>query len=74
MANPMMSLLNNPLKQAVNMAGAMTNPNTMVQQLLNQNPRVQELIRQNGNDPKKAFYALAQQMGVDPEAFLAQLK
>ena len=78
MANPMMQMLtqNNlaPMKQAMNMAQAATNPNAMVQQLLSQNPRVQDLIRQNGNDPKKAFYALAQQMGVDPEQFLANLK
>lgn len=78
MQNPMLSLLMQnkigPVKQAMNMAQAAANPNAMVQRLLSQNPQVQQLIQQAGNDPKKAFYALAQQMGVDPEAFLAQLK
>ena len=76
MLNPMMSALlqNSPVKQAMTAAQTATNPNAMVNQLLQQNPRVQELIRQNGNDPKRAFYALAQQMGIDPEQFLAQLK
>ena len=70
MQNPMMSLLNNPLKQAMSMA----NPNTMVQTLLSQNPQVKQLIEQAGGDPKKAFYTLAQQMGVDPEQILSQLR
>ena len=78
MQNPMLSLLMQnkigPVKQAMNMAQAAANPNAMVQRLLSQNPQVQQLIQQAGGDPKKAFYTLAQQMGVDPEQILAQLK
>lgn len=76
MANPMMSMLmrNSPMSQTINAVKTAANPNAMVQQLLSQNPQVQKLIQQAGGDPKKAFYALAQQMGVDPEQFLAQLK
>lgn len=78
MQNPMLSLLMQnkigPVKQAMNMAQAAANPNAMVQRLLSQNPQVQQLIQQAGGDPKKAFYSLAQQMGVDPEQILAQLK
>ena len=76
MANPMMTMLmrNSPMSQTINAVKTAANPNAMVQQLLSQNPRVQQLIQQAGGDPKKAFYALAQQMGVDPEQFLAQLK
>lgn len=78
MQNPMLSLLMQnkigPVKQAMNMAQAAANPNAMVQRLLSQNPQVQQLIQQAGGDPKKAFYTLAQQMGVDPEQILSQLR
>lgn len=78
MQNPMLNaLMQNklgPVKQAMNMAQAAANPNAMVQRLLSQNPQVQQLIQQAGGDPKRAFYTLAQQMGVDPEQILAQLK
>ena len=78
MANPMLSaLMQNkigPVKQAMSMAQAAANPNAMVQRLLSQNPQVQQLIQQAGGDPKKAFYTLAQQMGVDPEQILSQLR
>ena len=78
MANPMMAKLManklGPIKQAFGMAQSMANPNAMVQQLLQQNPQVQQLIQQYGGDPKQAFYATCQQMGVDPESILSQLK
>ena len=78
MANPMLNaLMQNkigPVKQAMSMAQAASNPNMMVQRLLSQNPQVQQLIQQAGGDPKKAFYTLAQQMGVDPEQILSQLR
>ena len=76
MQNPMMAALfqNSPVNKAMSAVQTVSNPNAMIQQLLQQNPRVQQLIQQNGNDPKRAFYALAQQMGVDPEQFLANLK
>ena len=76
MANPMLALLmkNSPLNQTINAVKTAKNPNAMVQQLLNQNPRVQQIIQQYGGDPQKAFYGMAQQMGVDPEQILSQLK
>lgn len=76
MANPMLSALmrNSPVNQTINAVRTAANPNAMIQQLLNQNPQVQQMIQQAGGDPKKAFYNLAQQMGIDPEQFLAQLK
>ena len=78
MANPMLAaLMQNklgPVKQAMNMMQTAANPNAMVNQLLQQNPQVQQLIQQAGGDPKKAFYTLAQQMGVDPDAFISQIK
>ena len=48
-----------------------------MQQLFANNPnyaQAQQLIQQSGGDAKKAFYDLAQQMGVDPEQILSQLR
>ena len=54
-----------------------TNPQGFVQQLMANNPQanmITNLIQSNGGDPKAAFYALAQQKGVDPEQFLKSLQ
>ena len=76
MANPMAAMLmrNSPIGQTINMVKTAANPNAMVQQLLNQNPQVQQLIQQHGGDAQKAFYSACQQMGVDPEQILSQLR
>ena len=53
------------------------NPQTMLSQMLSQNPQykqAQELIQQSGGDPQKAFYALAEKMGIDPDQVLSALK
>ena len=78
MANPMMAaLMQNklgPMKQAV---GAVRNPNMMLQQMFAGNPnysQAQQLIQQHNGDAKAAFYDLAQQMGIDPEQILSQLR
>ena len=55
-ANPMMSQIRNVAQM---MRG---NPQAMLQN----NPQAQQLIRQYGS-PQKAFYALAQQMGLNPD-------
>lgn len=49
----------------------------MLNQMFAGNPnyqQAQQLIQQNGGDAKAAFYNLAQQMGVDPEQILSQLR
>ena len=49
----------------------------MLNQMFANNPnyaQAQQLIQQSGGDAKKAFYDLAQQMGVDPEQILSQLR
>ena len=41
------------------------------------NPSVRQcmdIVNQYGGDPKAAFYALAQQKGIDPEQILSQLR
>jgi len=50
------------------------NPQAMLNNMLMQNPRVTELINQYGGDPKTAFYALAQQRGINPDEILTMLK
>ena len=65
------------IKQMFQMAMSSGNPQAMIGQLLQTNPRmknVMELIKTSGNDPKRAFYALAEQKGINPQDFLDQLR
>jgi hypothetical protein len=50
------------------------NPQALLNNLLAQNPQVTGLINQYGGNPKTAFYALAQQKGIDPNSILDMLK
>ena len=72
---------NNPLTQAARQMLGMVNgaqsPQTMINQLMANNPRMREVseyARQFGGDYQKAFYALAQQKGIDPNEILNMLK
>ena len=46
----------------------------MIQQALQRNPQVQQLIQLSNNDPKQAFYNLAEQKGINPNDILDILK
>lgn len=59
-----MRLLRSKPKDAL-MQMAMANPNYK---------NVMAYIQQNGGDPKAAFYQMAKEKGVDPEAFLANIR
>ena len=81
MTNPILQQLRNPslnnVKQMVNMIKSARNPQAMLNQLMQSNPnyrQVTDIINQNGGDPKKAFYALAQQRGIDPNEILDMLR
>ena len=85
MGNPMLNMLNNsaisrqiqPLKQALNAIRASGNPQMMMNQILQQNPKyaqAMQLVRDNGGDPQKAFYSLANQMGVNGDEILNSIK
>ena len=81
MINPIMQQLRKPalnnVRQMVNMVKSARNPQAMLDQLMRNNPQyrqVTELINQNGGDPKRAFYALAQQQGIDPNEILDMLR
>ena len=65
-ANPMMQ----KIKQMMGMIGGAQDPQAMINQLMINNPQMKqamEIINQAGGDPKKAFYSLAEQKGVNPD-------
>lgn len=83
--NPMLTQLNRsrvasqikPIKNALGVARSIGNPQAMIGQMLSSNPnyaQVQQIIQQYGGDPKQAFYGMCEQMGVDPNEILNQLK
>ena len=72
-SSPMMGTI----KQMMTMVGGAQDPNGMLRQLMNNNPQmkqVTELIQNAGGDPRRAFYELAQQKGVDPQEILDMMK
>lgn len=65
------------IKQMMSIIKASQNPQAMLNQMINSNPQmkqVMEFINKSGGDPKKAFYTLAQQNGVDPQQILNMLQ
>lgn len=53
------------------------NPQQMIANLAAQSPQMKAVmaeVQKHGGDARKAFYELAQQKGVDPNAILDQLK
>ena len=59
------------------MVRSASNPGAMITQLMQTNPQmrqVMDLVKASGNDPKAAFYRLAEQKGIDPNSILEQLK
>lgn len=56
---------------------SMSNPNAMLNILMNNNPQmksVMDMIKKSGKSPKDLFYEKANEMGVDPESILSQLR
>ena len=65
------------IKSMMNFVKSSGNPQAMLENLMQNNPnyqKVMQLVRDNGNDPQKAFYAYAQQLGVDPNEIINMLK
>ena len=72
-ASPMMG----QIKQMMGILNGAQNPQAMLSQMMQNNPnmkQVTEIINRAGGDPKRAFYALAQERGVDPQEILNMLK
>ena len=72
---------NNPrmqqIKQMMGMINGSSNPSAMLNQMIQSNPNYQQImnaINSAGGDPQKAFYAMAEQKGVNPQDILDMLK
>lgn len=83
--NPMLQNLNrqgisqaiSPIKQMMQTIRSAGNPQMMLTQMLCNNPKYQEVmqyINNNGGDAQAAFYKMAQEMNVDPNEILNQLR
>ena len=76
--NPMLQMLNQSKSSTnnnmISLLKNSPNPQALLNNLLARNPQVTGLINQYGGNPKTAFYALAQQKGIDPNSILDMLK
>ena len=87
MNNPMLGALNTsklaglsnklaPIRNMMQAVKAASNPSAAIQQLAQNNPQVQQamqLVQESGGNPQKAFYSLAEKLGVDGDAVLKML-
>ena len=67
----------NRLKNMMNMVSGAQDPGAMILRMMNNNPQmkqVMDVISAAGGDPRRAFYQLAQQKGVDPQEILDMMK
>lgn len=65
------------VRQMMNTIRNAGNPQAMLQGMLMNNPQyrqVMDVINQNGGDPRKAFYNMCSQKGVNPQEILDMLK
>lgn len=65
------------VKQMMTAVRMAQNPQLAMQQMIRSNPQMQKVIdfvNTSGKTPEQAFYALAEQMGVDPQEVLNGLK
>lgn len=65
------------IKQMMNTVRMARNPQFAMQQMMQNNPQLKQamdFIRTSGKTPEQAFYALANQMGVNPQEVLNSLK
>lgn len=66
-----------PIKNMMQAIRAAQNPQMALSQMMQRNPQysqVMNIIQQNGGDAQKAFYSLANQLGVDGNEVLNMLK
>ena len=65
------------IKQMIGMIKSSGNPQLLLNQLMQSNPNMKqamEIVQQYGGNAEKAFYALAEQKGIDPKEILNLLK
>ena len=66
-----------PIKQMMQMVRGAQNPQTMLQTLAQSNPQLRQVmdaVQKAGNDPQRAFYAMCEHKGIDPNTILNALK
>ena len=66
-----------PIKQMLGMVRSASDPNAMLNMMAQNNPQLRQVmnvVQQAGNDPQKAFYALCEQKGVNPQQIIDALK
>ena len=61
------------IRQMIAMIKSSGNPQLMLNQLMQNNPQVMEIVRKYGS-ADKAFYALAEEKGINPQEILDLLK
>ena len=67
----------NRFKQMFGMIKSAGNPQAMFQQMMMNNPQygqAMQIISENGGDAKKAFYAMAEKMGVNGDEIINAFK
>lgn len=65
-----------PIRNMISAVKNAGNPQAMLMRMAQNNPQFREavsMVNQYGGDPKTAFYKIAEQKGIDPEAILSQL-
>lgn len=65
------------IKRMYQMVKSAGNPQAMLNQMMGQNPQLKQVmdtVQQSGGDPKKAFYRIAEERGVNPDDILNALK
>ena len=65
------------IRQMIGMLKSSGNQQALLMQMMQNNPNVKqamEIVQQYGGDAEKAFYALAEQKGINPQEILDLLK
>lgn len=65
------------IKQMMDMIKCSNNPQMLLNQMMANNPhmrQVMDYVNANGGDAKALFYKKAEEMGVNPDDILSQLK
>ena len=65
------------IRQMINLVKSSGNPQAMLNQIIQSNPNMKQIatiIQQYGGDANKAFYAIAEQNGINPQEIMDLLK
>ena len=74
MQNPMLKQLSqSKIAPMINVMKACKDPQALLAQMPQYKP-IMDYINANGGDPKEAFYKMANEMGIDPNDVLSQLR